>query len=245
MKLSSLAFIIPSYNESQNIFLLLNKISSLYPDSQIIIIDDSIPNEKRKIKKLLTRFPKKKNITYLPREKKMGRGNAVLTGFILALKNKNIKYMFEIDADLSHDPEEAKRFISKIKNNNYDLIIGSRYLKESKIIKWVRWRIIMSKIINKFLNILLDLNLSDYTNGYRLYNRKAVEFLCSIDLQSDGFILLSETAYKLNKNGFKISEVPTTFVERKFGKSTVGNRELVSSLVRILLIRFGEMKKNK
>lgn len=242
MKLSSLAFIIPSYNESQNLFSLVSRIRGIYTKSQIIIVDDSNAEEKIKIKKLLTRFSRDKNLTYVPRKKKLGRGNAVFAGFKLALKNKKITHVFEMDADLSHNPVEAEKFISKIKKSNHDLIIGSRYLTESKIIKWAKWRVIMSKVINKFLNILLNLHLTDYTNGYRLYNRKAVEFLCSINLQSNGFILLSETAYKLNRNGFKISEVPTTFAERKFGNSSMGNRELLSSLVHILLIRFLDIK---
>ncbi|MBP9716774.1 MAG: glycosyltransferase [Candidatus Levybacteria bacterium] len=237
MKLINLAFIIPSYNESENIILLINKIRKFYPKSKIIIVDDSTPEEKNKIQKLLLK-PHKRNVVYYPRKQKMGRGSAVIEGFKIALEDKNITHAFEMDADLSHNPEEAREFISKLKKENSDLVVGSRYLSESKIIKWAMWRVVMSKIINKFLSLLLSLNLSDYTNGYRLYSRRALEFLTETKLESSGFIVLSETAFKLKKNNFKISEVPTTFVERQYGKSSYGNRELLVSLVNILSIRF-------
>ncbi len=237
MKLINVAFIIPSYNESENIILLINKIRKHHPKSKIIIVDDSNSLEKNKIKKLLSKSGKK-NVIYFPRKKKMGRGSAVIEGFKIALKDKKITHAFEMDADLSHDPKEAKSFIEKIKKDNTDLVVGSRYLSESKIIKWAMWRVVMSKIINKFLSVLLNLKLSDYTNGYRLYSRNALEFLVQIKLESSGFIVLSETAYKLKKNNFKISEVPTTFVERQFGRSSYGNRELLTSLINILAIRF-------
>ncbi len=244
MKLFNLAFIIPSYNESENIILLINKIRKFYPKSKIIIVDDSTPEEKNKIKKLLSKT-KKRNVIYFPRKKKMGRGSAVIEGFKIALKDEKITHAFEMDADLSHNPEEAKKFTEKIITENSDLVVGSRYLSESKIIKWALWRIMMSKIINKFLSILLNLKLSDYTNGYRLYSRSALEFLTKTKIESNGFIVLSETAYRLKNNGFKISEVPTSFVERKFGKSSYGNRELLTSLAMILWIRFKTLRNVK
>ncbi len=237
MRLINLAFIIPSYNESENIILLINKIRKFYPKSKIIIVDDSSPEEKNKINKLLSKTDKR-DIVYFPRKKKMGRGSAVIEGFKIALEDKKITHAFEMDADLSHNPEEAQEFISKLKKENSDLVVGSRYLSESKIIKWALWRVVMSKIINKFLSLLLSLNLSDYTNGYRLYSRRALEYLTKTKIESSGFIVLSETAYKLKKNNFKISEVPTTFVERQYGKSSYGNRELLTSLADILQIRF-------
>lgn len=244
MKLLNIAFIIPSYNESQNIIPLINKIRKYFPKSKIIIVDDSNTREKIKIKKLLSK-QKDKGVSYFPRNKKMGRGSAVIEGLQTALKDKNITHFFEMDADLSHNPKEARKFISKMKKDNSDLIVGSRYLSGSEILKWARWRVVMSKIINKFLSLLLGLKLSDYTNGYRLYNRKSVEFLTNIKLVSKGFIVLSETAYKLKKNGFKISEVPTTFVERQYGKSSYGNRELITALVNILIVRFKTPKNIK
>lgn len=119
-----------------------------------------------------------------------------------------------------------------------DLVIGSRYLNKSRITKWPLKRLILSKIINFFINKWLGLKLSDYTNGFRLYNRKAVEFLTKVPLKEKGFIALSEIAYRLKKNNFKISEVPIVFTDRTYGKSSAGLKEFVASLIGIVRIKF-------
>jgi dolichol-phosphate mannosyltransferase len=238
MDKSKIVFIIPSYNESQNLVNLISKIKKSFKNSYIVVVDDSTGSEKNKTLKALRTFEKDKKFNLISRKTKSGRGSAVMDGLKYALLNKNIKYFFELDADLSHNPQEAVLFLNKMKASKSDLVIGSRYMKKSEIKKWARWRIIMSKNINIFLKYLLNLKLTDYTNGFRLYTRDAVIFLSKRKFRSDGFILLSETAFYLKKNGYKISEVPISFTEREKGKSSMGNRELLNSLYNILIIRF-------
>lgn len=230
----NIAVIIPVYNETENILLLVDKIFKNILTAKIILIDDSPKEEATKLRRLIK--DKEDKILIISRFKKLGRGNAVIAGFKEGLKDKKVQYFFEMDADLAHNPKEFKIFLKKI--HGADLVIGSRYLSGSKIVKWPAWRLILSRfVINTFLKIWLGLDLSDYTNGFRLYNRRAVEFIMKAGLRETGFISLSEIAYKLKKSGFKISEIPTSFVDRKYGKSNAGIHELIKSLIGAIRIK--------
>ena len=228
------AIVIPSYNDLDNIPLVVIGIHHVAPASLIIIVDDSSRQEKKKLPSLKKTFPK---LVILEREKKSGRGSAVLEGFRYALTNKTIQYVLEMDADTSHDPKDLPSFFAK--KDEADVIIGSRYLKKSEVINWPKKRLFLSRMINVLLlNNLLALGLHDYTNGYRMYTRKAAEFLLKSPLHETGFLLLSETAYVLKKAGFTLTEVPITFTDRKYGKSSVKFTDLLENFVGAFRIRF-------
>lgn len=234
---TNINIIIPAYNESKNIAAVIDGIRKVLPDVGIIIVDDSGTIENKKTKKAISTY---KNVEIISRGKKIGRGSAVLEGFRHSLKNQEIQYFFEIDADLAHDPTHLKSFISKISKGKKSMVIGSRYVRGGKIVGSSLKRRILSKTINKFLSVMLNVKLSDYTSGFRLYKRDAVEFLVNAKLKSTGFITLSEITYKLNKNGFKIGEVPATISQRVYGKSTMGFHELKDSLFFIIRMKFEE-----
>lgn len=229
-----LAIILPAFNESKNLRILLTRIFKVSPDIHVIIVDDSNIVENVKIRKIAQSF---KNVEVFTREKKMGRGSAVLYGFEQALKNKQVDYFVEMDTDLAHDPAELQFLQTSMKNKNADLVIGSRYLQQSKIVDWPLRRLVMSKVINFFLNLWLGLNLHDYTNGYRLYKRKAVEHLVKTGLKERNFIALSESAFLIKDKGYSIAEVPISFTDRKHGQSSVGVQELFASLFGALRIK--------
>lgn len=229
-----LSIVIPSYNEVQSLTVLLKSIRQELPSSEIIIVDDSNLIENEKLKRIVKG---KSNIILISRLKKEGRGSAVLIGFKQALKNKTMRYVFEMDSDLAHSPREFKRFFKKI-NQDYGLIIGSRYLPGGKIINIAPNRTIMSRVINKLLYYWLGMRLTDHTSGFRLYSREAAQFLVKTKIKAKGFITLSETAYKLFLAGFKITEVPITWNYRVYGKSNVNLKELLVSLFFIIRIRF-------
>jgi dolichol-phosphate mannosyltransferase len=234
MKNLNITIVIPSYNESENIPILIGKIKKELPNSKIIIVDDSNQIESAKINKFVSKFS---NIILISRKRKSGRGSAVIKGFKEALKDKKTDYVFEMDSDLAHDPKEFVRFINEVKVFPYDLVIGSRYKSGGKIVNIPKNRTIMSRIINHFLYIWLGIKISDYTSGFRLYSRKSVEFITKTKIKSSGFITLSEIAYKLHGAGFKISEVPITWNYRIYGKSNVTVKELVASLYFVVKIR--------
>jgi dolichol-phosphate mannosyltransferase len=214
--------------------VLVEKIKKHLPQTTIIIVDDSRTDIFKKTKNAL----KNKGVLLIHRNKKSGRGSAVIEGFKKGFKKTKLLYFFEMDADLSHDPADFSKFKKKLKAQRVNLIVGSRYAQASKIKNWPLYRLTLSRIINFSLNFLLNLGLTDYTNGFRLYDREAVKFLISAKLNEKGFIMLSETAYKLKNNGFTISEVPITFTDRTHGKSSVDAKELLSSLLGALRIRF-------
>jgi len=236
---------IPSFNESANIPLLIKKIFTYLPHAYVVIIDDSSIKENKKLKDALQKnsLHNTKNILLISRLQKKGRGDAVLTGFDNLLKNKSIHYFFEMDADLAHDPKELEKFIKASKRFNADMVIGSRYLKESNVIDWPLFRYVLSKFYNIVINIWLGLSLTDYTDGYRLYKRGAVEFLTTIELREKGFIALSEIAYRLKNNNFNIIEIPITFKDRTFGKSSAVVHEYISALIGIVRIRLLPVQK--
>jgi dolichol-phosphate mannosyltransferase len=230
----TVAIIIPSYNEAENLKILVKEIVKILPQEKIFIVDDSSEEEKAKLKKLIAEG--RGIVSLISRSEKGGRGSAVILGLKNALADKSILHFIEMDADLSHNPEEISRLLQS--SAKADVVLGSRYRKESKITNWPMRRIILSRIFNFFLNILLGLGLTDYTNGFRLYSRRAAKFLTSARLKEKGFISLSENAFKLCKNGFKFIEIPVSFTDRKNGKSNADMREHWNALYGALRIRF-------
>jgi len=234
MKNKNIAIVIPSYNEVKNISILMKGIYKFLPDSKIIIVDDSSFDENEKLRKMVKN---KKEVILISRLKKAGRGSAVIEGFRQALKDKNIEYIFEMDSDLAHDPQEFTRFTKKLSEKNYGLIIGSRYLPGGRIKNIAKNRTILSRVINVFLRYWLGIHVSDFTSGFRLYSRDAVKYLTQTKIKAKGFITLSEVLYKLYKKGFDIGEVPITWNFRKYGKSNVNSSELFTSLYFVLKMR--------
>ncbi len=230
----SVAIVIPSYNDLDNIPLVLDGIANILPQARIIIVDDSTNVEKKKLSIIHKNYP---HVGIITRSKKSGRGSAVLEGFRESLKDKNINYVIEMDADTSHDPKDLGTFIEH--KSDADVIVGSRYIHGSKIINWPKKRLVLSTIINSILlNSLFRLGIHDYTNGFRMYTRKAAEYLLQTPLRESGFLLLSESAYKLKKAGFTFAEIPITFTDRKYGKSSVKVTDLLGNLLGAFRIRF-------
>jgi dolichol-phosphate mannosyltransferase len=230
---SNIAIVIPAYNESENIKNLLKKIK-LNIKSQIIVVDDSNDNLTKNLLKKI-----KINIIYIKRNKKLGRGSAVLEGLKNALKKKEVEIFIEMDADLSHPPSELRRNIKFFIKKKLDLLIGSRYLEGSQIINWPISRRVFSKLANYLARFLLKIPCSDYTNGYRIYSRRAAKKIVEkCGKIGDGFIILSEILLVLYKNNFKIGEIKTKFVNRLRGESSANLKLIISSLMGLIKIFF-------
>ena len=159
----------------------------------------------------------------------------MIEGFKKAFSIKKIKIFVEMDADFSHKPEELKNNIIKFKKMNLDLLIASRYLKNSKIYNWSIQRRIFSFMANFLAKILLNVGVSDYTNGYRIYSRRALKVVISkCGKIGDGFIVLSEFLLQLKLHNFKISETSSIFINRTRGESSVNLRLILQSLFGLL-----------
>ena len=232
--MKKIAIIIPTFNELDNIENLINKISKNIPESSIFIIDDTKDPD---IGNLITL--KNLKAKYFHRENSKGRGSAVLFGLNEALKENEFDIFVEMDADFSHNPDELRKNIEKIIKSDLDLLIASRYLKNSKIINWSLQRRVLSKFSNFLARILLGIKLNDFTNGFRFYSKKASEKITKkCGNIGDGFILLSEIIVVLNNNSFKIEETDTIFINRVRGESSVNIRLVLASLYGIIKLFF-------
>ena len=225
--------IIPTYNEKKNIKILLNKIFNILQNIRVLIIDDT-PNQE--LKSEIVEF---KNVTYIHRVGKKGRGSAVLTGMNHALQNYDFTYLIEMDADLSHNPNELPDNLAFCLKNKLDLLVSSRYLKKSKIINWPLKRKILSYLANFLAKNILKVPIQDYTNGFRIYSKKSSEHVVkNCGKVGDGFIILSEILVHLYYSGFNIQERPTVFVDRVRGNSNVNLIEIIRSLLGLFKIYF-------
>ena len=232
----NISIIIPTYKEKENIFKLTKKILSIYPKAVIFVVDDT---ENLNLK---NRF-KSNKIKYFLRKNKKGRGSAVLYGLKKSLQYKSNSIFIEMDADFSHNPKELKKKIEFFIKNDLDLLISSRYLENSKIINWPIQRLVFSKLSNKLAQFLLDVGVTDYTNGFRIYSRRSVELIVKkCGRIGDGFIVLSEILLTIKLNKFKIRELPTIFVNRKRGESSVNFKLIIQSLIGIVKLYFIKIK---
>ncbi len=228
--MSNIGIVIPAYHEEKNIIKLVKEIRKNV-SSYIVIIDDSENNKTEvEIKKRNI-----KNLFYYRRKKKLGRGSAVIFGLKILFKKKKIKYFIEMDSDFSHNPVELKRNLKKLINEKLDLLIGSRYLKDSKIKNWPINRIIFSSFANLILEFLFRLKINDYTNGYRFYSRDATNILIKKkNFVSGEFLILSEILLILKQKKLKIKEIKSIFVNRVRGESSVNIFLIINSFISML-----------
>ena len=235
----NIGIVIPTFNEENNIVKLIKTIKSKFKDSLIVIVDDSLH---KKIWNLIKK--NKLKVSYIYRGKKLGRGSAVRVGLKKLLKNKKIKFFVEMDADFSHNPVELPKNINYFYKNSLDLLIGSRYLKKSKIINWSLSRRIFSFLANYLARNLLKIPISDFTNGYRIYSKNSVKkIIKNCGKVGSGFIMLSEILVELHINNFKIREIESIFVNRARGESSVNLKLILVSLLGLIKLYFNKKKR--
>jgi len=223
-----LAIIVPTYNEALNLPHLVPRIRAVQIDAEILVVDDGSPDGTAMVAEGL-------NVSVLSRSTKSGRGGAVLAGLLKASKDPGIEWFLEMDADLSHQPEELERLLAA--RDGADMVVGSRYLPGARIDGWSWRRKIWSRLSNRMIRTVLGVPMSDFTNGFRLYSRPAVEHLAGRRLRETGYISLSEWAYVLHRAGMTIREVPTTFINRRLGTSNMSASEAVDALRGLIRMR--------
>ncbi|MBI5044731.1 MAG: polyprenol monophosphomannose synthase [Candidatus Levybacteria bacterium] len=235
------AIIIPTYNAKQHIKKTIDDIFSISPFLNIFVVDDNSPdNTSSEVKLLIKKY---KRLQLINRSKKDGRGSAVLEGFRQAKNNKDILYFIEMDADLCHNPEYIPQMIKKCEKS--DVVIASRYLPSSRIIGWTIKRKIMSFSMNLFARICLGIPITDYTDGFRCYSRRAVELILSRKISSKGYVVLSEIAYVCYRNNMKFSEIPIDFYFDSTLKSNLDIGVIKEAVKTLILLRIYGKKKYK
>jgi dolichol-phosphate mannosyltransferase len=223
-----LQIVIPTYNEALNLPHLVPRLLAAVPDADILVVDDGSPDGTADVARGL-------GVGVLLRMSKAGRGGAVMAGLRDGLARGGYDAYLEIDADLSHQPEELPRFFEAF--GSADMVAGSRYLPGARIEGWSWRRKAFSGLSNRIIRFVLGVPMSDFTNGYRLYSPRAVELLASAPLRETGYVSLSEWAYALHAAGLRIAEVPTVFINRRLGVSNMSAGEALNALRGLVRMR--------
>lgn len=226
--MTRLLVVLPTFNEALNLPLLIPQILAAVTDADVLVVDDGSPDGTAAIVDGLAKKSEGR-VSVMRRTRKSGRGSAVLAGFQQGLADPRYTLFCEMDADLSHQPEEIPEMLA-CANGGADLVIGSRYVPGApQIDGWSSRRRVWSRMSNRLIKAVLRLPMTDFTNGFRVYSRRAVEHLVTEDLRETGFVTLSEWAFILHRAGMPIKETPSRFINRRLGKSNMSVAEAIGA----------------
>jgi len=228
--------IIPTYNEKENIESIIKAVFSLPKDFHILIIDDGSPDGTASIvKNLQSEFTNRLHI--IEREGKQGLGTAYITGFKWALKN-GYEYIFEMDADFSHNPQDLLKLHKACSEEGADLSIGSRYVTGVNVVNWPIGRVLMSYFASIYVQIVTGMKIADTTAGFKCYRREVLETIHLDNIKFKGYAFQIEMKYTTYKCGFNIKEVPIIFINRVLGVSKMNGGifgEAIFGVIRLKL----------
>ena len=227
--------IIPTYNEKENIADILNAVMALPGEFHVLVIDDGSPDGTADIVKGLQESQDR--IHLIERSGKLGLGTAYLAGFKWALEN-GFDYVFEMDADFSHDPKDLIRLFAACAKEGADLAIGSRYCNGVSVVDWPMGRIIMSWFASAYVRIVLCMKVYDTTAGFVCYTRKVLEGMNLDDVRMKGYGFQIEMKYTAWKKGFKLQEVPIIFTNRQKGTSKMSGGIFGEAFWGVMALRF-------
>ncbi len=232
--------IIPTYNERENIKPIVNGIFSSLKDYDvnILFVDDGSPDGTGEEIKKFQREDER--IKLIEREKKMGLGKAYVEGFLFAIKN-GYSHVFEMDADLSHRPEYLPSFLEL--SREYDLVIGSRYVKGGGVRNWSKLRELISRIGNLYARLILGFPFRDSTAGFKCFKIEVLKAIKPETLSSQGYSFQIENVWRAWKKGFKIKELPIIFYERERGKSKMSKKIVFEAVLKVLELRLKSFRK--
>lgn len=228
--------IIPTYNEKENVEKMIRSIFSLPLSFDLLIIDDGSPDGTAQIvKNLIPEFSGKLFIE--ERKEKLGLGTAYIHGFKWAIKN-NYDYIFEMDCDFSHNPNDLERLFNTCAKDGADVAIGSRYVKGGNVSNWPIGRILMSYFASVYVRMILWINIKDTTSGFKCYKRKVLEAINLDKVKFIGYAFQIEMKYTTHRLGFTLKEIPITFVDRKEGQSKMSKGIFKEALLGVIDMRF-------
>ena len=228
--------IIPTYNEKENIEAISRAVLALEGGFNILVIDDGSPDGTADIVKgLMEEFPER--LFMIQREGKLGLGTAYITGFKWGLE-KGYDYIFEMDADFSHNPDDLPRLLDACEDGGADLSIGSRYADGVSVVNWPIGRILMSYGASRYVRTVLRTHITDNTAGFMCYSGRVLEAIDLDNVKMKGYGFQIEMKYTAVKKGFKAVEVPVIFVNRKAGTSKMSGSIFGEAFWGVLALRF-------
>lgn len=229
--------IIPTYNESENVEKLLEEIYQVKDNLNILIVDDNSPDKTYEIIERLIDKKYKNKLFILKRNGKLGLGTAYIAGFRWALA-RDYDYIFEMDADFSHNPKYIPEFLKEIKT--YDLVIGSRYVPGGGVVNWGIIRKFVSRGGSLYSRIILGAPIKDFTGGFKCFKRKTLKNLNLDKIVSNGYSFQVELNYKVWLKGMKIKETPIIFEDRTLGKSKMSKKIFLEAILKVLWMRINK-----
>jgi dolichol-phosphate mannosyltransferase len=227
--------IVPTYNERENLPRIAERLLKLPVKVDILIVDgNSVDGTGKMADELAAAHPE---IYVLHEEKKGGLGRAYIVSFKWALE-RGYEFVFEMDSDLSHDPEEVPRFLEAAKSQDADLVLGSRYIGGIRIMNWPLKRLMLSKSAGVYVRAITGMPFTDPTGGYRCFRRRALQAVNLDAIHSNGYSFQIEMTHKLWRQGFKIIEVPIVFTERAEGHSKMSGHIVREALIMVWRLWF-------
>jgi len=237
--MSNALVIIPTYNEKENIELIIRAVFSEKKAFDILVVDDtSTDGTYQIVQKLITEFPNKLFLEI--RKEKTGLGDAYIHGFKWAL-NKKYDYIIEMDADFSHPVEKLEELSNACEKEGFDMSIGSRYITGGKINNWDKKRLILSLFASKYVRIITGIPIKDTTAGFVCYKSAVLKKIDLDNIRFIGYAFQIELKYKAWKNNFKIKEIPITFTDRVRGKSKMNGSIISEAIFGVIKMRFNKI----
>lgn len=228
--------IIPTYNEKENIERIIRKVFSLKKDFDILIVEDNSPDGTAEIvKKLMEEFTNR--LFIMERKGKLGLGTAYIAGFKWGLDHE-YEYIFEMDADFSHNPDDLLRMYDTAANKGADVVIGSRYIKGVNVVNWPMGRVLMSYYASTYVRIVTGLKIMDTTAGFMCWTRRVLETIDLDSIKFVGYAFQIEMKYTASKLGFNVVEIPIIFTDRTEGTSKMNKGIFKEAIFGILDLRF-------
>jgi dolichol-phosphate mannosyltransferase len=229
--------IIPTYNERENVVLIVRYILTKYEDFHVLIVDDNSPDGTAQlVEELQNEESFSPRLHLLKREKKNGLGQAYIAGFKWAL-SKEYDFIFEMDADFSHNPKDLKKLLQACKEENIDFSIGSRYVKGVNVVNWPMKRILISWFASKYVRYLMRIPIKDSTAGFICYKKEVLQKINLDKIQFVGYAFQIEMKFKALALGFNYKEVPVIFTERKRGKSKMDGAIIYEAVLGVIYLK--------
>lgn len=228
--------IIPTYNEKENVEAIIRAVMTLPIEFNVLIIDDGSPDGTADIVKRLMKDEFNERLFIVERQGKLGLGTAYICGFKWAIEHK-YDYIFEMDADFSHNPQDLMKLYDACANQGADVAIGSRYVSGVNVVNWPMGRVLMSYFASKYVRTVLGVNIHDTTAGFMCYTRRVLETLELDKIHFKGYAFQIEMKFTAYKCGFTIKEVPIVFVNRVLGTSKMSGGIFSEALLGVIRLK--------
>lgn len=237
MNQSDSIVIIPTYNEKENIEKIIRAVFALEKAFHILVIDDGSPDGTAQIVHRMIKTEFQNRLFIIERTGKLGLGTAYIAGFRWALE-RDYEYVFEMDADFSHDPADLPRLYDACAVEGHDLAIGSRYISGVNVVNWPIGRVLMSYFASKYVRMVTGFNIHDTTAGFKCYKRRVLQTIELDKIRFKGYAFQIEMKYTAHKIGFKIKEVPVIFINRREGVSKMSGGIFSEAFFGVMRLRW-------